>query len=91
MLTLIRVGFLGIFFAVGGGVKLPKLCLKPVRIMLETWKMVRKYTLTCSVWKYTFSYWDPLNFADVRIFLAKNQHFLGKIVPLLKSVASELC
>ena len=39
--TRIRVGFLGVCFGVGERVKLP-LCLKLVRIMLETWNLVRK-------------------------------------------------
>ena len=45
-LTLIWVGFLGVRFEVGeGGVKLtppPPLYPKLVRIMLETWNLVRK-------------------------------------------------
>ena len=51
-LNLISMGFLGVHFEGGGGSKstppLP-LCLKPVRIMLETWKMGRKYTHICSL------------------------------------------
>ena len=38
-LTLIWVGFLGVYFEVwwgGGGITFPRLCLKLVRIMLET-------------------------------------------------------
>ena len=49
-ITLIWVGVLGISFevkaegmeGVGGGVKITLLCLKFVRIMLETWKLVPK-------------------------------------------------
>ena len=41
-ITLIWVGFLGVRFEVGG-VKLP-LCLKLVRILLETSNLARKYT-----------------------------------------------
>ena len=43
--------------------------------MLETWKLVRKYTHICSFRKYTFQYQALLNFADVSIFLQKKQHF----------------
>ena len=42
-LTLIWVGFLGVHFEGGGGVKLPP-SLKLVRIMLETSNLARKYT-----------------------------------------------
>ena len=74
---------------VGVGVKLP-LCLKLVRIMLETSNLVRKYTSICSFRKYTFQCLGPLNFADVSIFLQKNQRFLSKKVPLLKAIVREL-
>ena len=36
--------------------------------------------------KYTFSFHDALSFANVSICFAKKQHFLIKIVPLLKAV-----
>ena len=52
VLTLIWVGLLGVRFEVGG-VKLPP-CLKPVRTMLETSNLARKYTPICSFRKYTF-------------------------------------
>ena len=53
LLTLIWMGFLGVRFEVGeGGVKIPR--LKPVRIMLETSNLARKYTPICSFKKYTF-------------------------------------
>ena len=48
-----------------------------------------KYTAICSFRKYTFQ--GPLNFTYVSIFLAKNQRFLAKIVPLLKAIVWELC
>ena len=51
-LTLIWVGFLGVHFEGGGGKITP--CLKPVRIMLETSNLARKYTPICSFRKYTF-------------------------------------
>ena len=50
-LILIWVGFLGVRFEVGGKIT-P--CLKLVRVMLETWNLARKYTLTCSFRKYIF-------------------------------------
>ena len=58
-LTIINVGFLRVRFAVGGGqakiTLLPFLpCLKLVRIMLEIWNLVRKYTRILSFRKYTF-------------------------------------
>ena len=61
-------------------------CLKLVRINLETWNLVRKYTHICSFRKYTFYYQDPLNFADVSISFVKSQHILAKIVLLLKAI-----
>ena len=52
-LTLIWVGVLGVRFEVEGGGKItPR--LKPVRIMLETSNLARKYTPICSFRKYTF-------------------------------------
>ena len=53
-LTLIWVDFLGVRFEVGGGgVKITP-CLKPVRIMLETSNLARKYTPIRSFRKYIF-------------------------------------
>ena len=66
-------------------------CLKPVKIMLETLNLACKYTPICSFRKYTFQCLAPLNFADVSIFLQKNQCFLPKKVPLLKAIVLELC
>ena len=66
-------------------------CLKPVKIMLETSNLACKYTPICSFRKYTFQCLAPLNFADVSIFLQKNQRFLSKKVPLLKAIVLELC
>ena len=51
-LTLIWVGFLGVRFGVGGGVKLPR--LKLVKIKLEISNLARKYTHIHSLRKYTF-------------------------------------
>ena len=66
-------------------------CLKPVKIMLETSNLACKYTPIFSFRKYTFQCLAPLNFADVSIFLQKNQRFLSKKVPLLKAIVLELC
>ena len=73
--------------ALGEDYPLPKitLCLKLVRIMLETLNLVRKLTHICSFRKYTFQDQALLNFADVSIFFAKNQHYLAKMAPLLKA------
>ena len=46
--------------------------------MLETGNVIRKYTHIYSFRKHTFQYQDPLNFADVSIFLAKSQQFFHK-------------
>ena len=59
--------------------------------MLEPWNFVRKFTHICSVREFTFQYEDPLNFADVSIFFAKNQDFLEKMVPLFKAITWEQC
>ena len=76
----------------GGGVKLPPShCLKSVKIMLKLSNLARKYTPICSFRKYTFQCLAPLNFADVSIFLQKNQRFLSKKVPLLKAIVLDLC
>ena len=88
-LTLIWVGFLGARFEVGRGVKLAR--LKLIRIMLETWNLVHKFTHIFSFRKYTFQYQGFLNFPDVSIYFAKNQHFLAKMVPLLKAIVWEPC
>ena len=73
-LTLIWVDFLGVRFEVWG---VPP-CLKPVKIMLETSNLARKYTSVCSFRKYTFQDLDPLSFADVSIFLQKISVFSPK-------------
>ena len=76
------MGFLGGLFWGRRGVKLP-LCPKLVRVMLETWNLLRTYTRICSFRKYTFQYQNPLNFAD--------EYFLAKIVHLLKAIVWKLC
>ena len=54
--------------------------------MLETWNLIRKYAHLCCFRKYTLQYQDTLNFPDVRVFLAKSQDFLAKMLPLLKAI-----
>ena len=49
--------------------------LKLIRDMLETWNLVRKYTLICSFKKYNFWYQDPLNFLWCQHLMQKNQGF----------------
>ena len=46
--------------------------------MLETSNLARKHTSICSFRKYTFQCLDPLNFADVSIFLQKISVFCPK-------------
>ena len=77
-LTLIWVGPLGVRFEVGGGGwgKITP-CLKLVRIMVKS-TYTRKYIHIFSFRNHTFQYQGPLNYADVRIFLANNLHFFGK-------------
>ena len=70
------MGFLGVRFEVGGGVKLAP-CLKLVRITLEYGNLARKYT------PYVVSENIPLLMSA---FLKRNQRFLAKIVPLLKAI-----
>ena len=77
-LTLIWVGFLGVRFEVDGRGKTTP-CLKPVRIMLQTSNLARMCTPIYSFGKYTFQCLDPLNFADVSIFLQKVGAFCPKI------------
>ena len=58
ILTLIWVGFLGVRFEVAKGADKitlpPPLCLKLVRIILETTNLASKYTHIFSFRKYTF-------------------------------------
>ena len=82
--------FRGSFWGGGGGRGIT-LCLKLVRMMLETWNFVRKFAHICSFRKYTFQYQGFLNFADVSIFFGKTQHFLAKMILLLKSIVWEQC
>ena len=46
--------------------------------MIETSNLARKYTTLCSFRKYIISILGPLNFADVSIFLQKNNVFYPK-------------
>ena len=73
-LTLIWMGFLGVRFEVGG-VNLPR--LKLVRIMLETWNLVREYTHKFSLRKYIFLVPRPSYFCWCQDF-CKKISFFGK-------------
>ena len=77
------MGFLGARFKVVGDDKIPPtprlpisfLCLKLVRIMLETWKLVRKYTPICSSKNYTFSTKTVLIFLMLAFSCKKSAFF----------------
>ena len=84
-----KLGGLNRRFFRGEGVKLPP-CLKFVRNMLQTWNFVCKYTHMCNFRKYTSKYQKQLNFADISISFPKDQNFLAKIVPLLKTIVWDL-
>ena len=71
------MGFLGVHFEVVGGGKIT-LCLKPIRIVLETSNLTRKYTPIFSFRKYNCLCLGLLNFADVIIFLQKIAFFVQK-------------
>ena len=62
----------------GEGAKITLLCLKVVRIMLETSHLARKYRPICSFRKYTFYCLGFLKFADVSFFLQKASVFCPK-------------
>ena len=72
-ISLLKTGNLIIYW-----VKCQKPCQKPVRIMLETSNLARKYKPICSFRKYTFQCLGPLNFADVSIFCKKLAFFVQK-------------
>ena len=80
-LTLIWVDFLVVRFEVGWVKVHP--CLKLVRVMLETWNLVRNYRHIWSFRKYTFCTKNPL--------ILMIQHFLLKIVPLLRAIVLKSC
>ena len=86
VLTIIQVRFLELRLEVEGGVKYSPVCLKLIRVMLETSSLARKYTHISSFRKYTFQYQGFLNFADVSLFLQKISVFWPKTVPLLKTI-----
>ena len=84
MLTIIWVRFLGVSFEVEERLKLTQStisCLKPVRIMLETWQLLRMYTHMCD-----FSTKAFLILLMLVFFSPKISAFLAKIVPLLKAI-----
>ena len=67
-------------------------CVKLVRIMLETWNLVHKYTHIYSFRKKTFGTKGFLiSVIRAFFFFPKNQSFLHKVVPLLKAIVWELC
>ena len=85
-LTLIWMSFLGVRFEVcvcagrGEGGKLPRpplLCLKFVRIMLETWNLARKYEHMYSFRNVSLST-KALLILLMSAFFAKNQRFFGQ-------------
>ena len=95
ILTLIWVGFLRVRFEVGGrgggGGKITP-CLKLIRVMLESWNLVRKYTYTYVVSEnMPFGTKAFLILLMLTFFLQKISVFLAMIVPLLKAVLWELC
>ena len=84
MLTIIWVRFLGVSFEVEERLKLTQStisCLKPVRIMLETWQLLRMYIHICD-----FSTKAFLILLMLVFFFSKISAFLAKIVPLLKAI-----
>ena len=46
-----------------------------VRIMLETWELVQKYSHICKFRKYTLKYEGPLNVANASLFSGKIRSF----------------
>ena len=75
-LNLICVGPFGICFEVGVGKITP--CLKLVRVILETWNLVCKYTHMCSFRKYTIRKQGPPNFTNDSKFFQKIYIFWQK-------------
>ena len=87
-LTVIWVGFLVVHFEVVGGKITP--WLKPLELGKELEiRYVGTYTYLVSV-NIPFSIKTALILL-MSAFFAKNQHFLEKIVPLLKATVWELC
>ena len=75
MLTIIWVHFLGVSFEVEEQLKLTQStnsCLKPVRIMLETWQLLRMYTHVCDFSTKAFLILLML------VFFLQNVSFCGK-------------
>ena len=76
MLTIIWVHFLGVSFEVEERLKLTQStisCLKPVRIMLETWQLLRMYIHICD-----FSTKAFLILLMLVFFFFQNISFFGK-------------
>ena len=64
-------------------------CYVLERLNYNLYYTIRKLILYKYIYSfriYTFSYQDPLNFADTSIFLQKVSFFLAKIVPFLKAI-----
>ena len=75
----------------GGGGKITP-CLKLIRVMLESWNLVRKYTYTYVVSEnMPFGTKAFLILLMLTFFLQKISVFLAMIVPLFKAVLWELC
>ena len=53
--------------------------------MLETSKLARKYTHICGFRKYNFIT-KALLILLMSVLFAKNQRFLAKVIPLLKTI-----
>ena len=73
------VGSFGVCFgggSEGGGY------LRLVKIMLETWNLVSTPTYVVS---------ENIPFSTKALILQKNQHFLVKMLPLIKAIVWELC
>ena len=87
------MGFLGVYFAVAGlGVKVPPSPrLKLVGNMLEKSNMAHTRTEVLSENILYFLVPRLSYFCWCQHFLATNQRFLAKIVPLLKTIVWELC
>ena len=59
--------------------------------MLETSYLARKYTHIYAVSENIPLSTKTLLILSMSAFLTKSQHFLAKIVPLLKAIVRELC
>ena len=83
-MTLIWIGFLGVFQKVGEGGKFFPF-VKLFRIMLETWNLVRNYKHIFRFRKYACYYQDHSNLLIIAFSFAKKSAFLGKFSPFIQS------